>query len=149
MRFWAFTLRLLGSIMFIWTLASQSWWVLGTGTTLGTERIILTNILESAVLAVLCFAGAAALMRLEQVDARISRQNAAIRRLLPSDGRRPTDDSLAPTAPQNWRDFTPRPRDPEREKDSEYQQLLARRWRYRVKPTNIHTSVSRNDVKSK
>lgn len=149
MRFWAFILRLLGSVSFIWTLASQSWWVFGTGTTLGADRTILTNILESAVLAALCFAGAAALIRLEQIDERTSRQNAALKRLLPSNGKRPTDDSLAPTAPQNWREFTPRPHDPERETDSEYEQRLARRWRYRVKPTNIHTSVSRNDVKSK
>jgi hypothetical protein len=135
MRFWANTLRVLGFTLFVWTVANQSWWALGM---LGAEEPIIRNILESAVTAALCFGAAAALIKLESLDDRISRQNAAIRRLMPQSARKPIDDDLAPVAPQNWTNYKQRALDPEREKDSAYEQRLARRWRYRVKATVRH-----------
>jgi hypothetical protein len=127
MLFWISALRSLGAVYFVWTITTQPW------SAFGMENAIVSSILQSAVVAVLCFAVAAGLVRLEQLDERTEKHSIALRRLLPN-SRKSTDADLAPHAPKNWREFKARPLDPDREKDAGLEQRFARRWRYIERP---------------
>jgi hypothetical protein len=130
MSFWSITLRITATIYLVYTFASDP-----------------SNIAQSVMIALLCFAVAAGLDRLAQLDDRTRQHSAALRRLLP--GRKSTtDDELAPHAPTGWAQFKKRPLDPEREKDSGYDQRLARRWRYIERPTKNASPAPLNDART-
>ncbi len=135
MLFWSITLRAIGTVYFVWTTAAQ---VYGLNHTWGTRDTFITTILQSAVLAALCFGLAAGLHHLERLDERTTRHSTALKLLLPPSRRKSYDSDLAPEAPRNWVEFKPRPFDPTRDKDSGYEQRMARRWRYAPRPPRDH-----------
>lgn len=127
MRFWAQALRILGALWFVWTIINQLRQLFGgTNVIGGAGWWLISGLLQAAVFSGLCFGVASGLESLARMDERISRRST-----LP-DKKPPVRRSIAPVAPQNWKEFNPRP--PESEKDTLYEQRLAQRWRYRVKP---------------
>lgn len=120
MPFWSITLRIVGAVYILWTIIDQP-----------------STLPQSIVMAVICFAVAAGLDRLDQLDERSRQHSAALRRLLPSGRKSTTNDELAPHAPRGWVQFRPRPVDVEREKDPAYDQRLARRWRHIERPDKV------------
>lgn len=107
MRFWALILRFLGFTWFVWILVTNLQTILEPYVIFEIEldfrQTAVENIARAAVNAALCFGVAAGLEALARIEARISRQNAALQRLIPSSGgyqpEQPVKRSLAPKAP--------------------------------------------------
>ncbi len=136
MLFWTIALRAIAVIAFFWTLISQPWEMLA----IGEGNTIFSNILQGGTLMILCLAVAAGLDRLDHIDQRTARHSTALKLLLPPSARRTQNSDLAPEAPRDWAVYKPRPFDPLREKDSGYEQRMARRWRYAPRPPADRTS---------
>lgn len=114
----AIVLRLIGVGCFLWTAI--------------TQNVSINDVMQSVVLMLLCFVASRILDELDSIAAHTKKQDSALTKLLQSTPNKNTrkSDDLAPHAP-NWAEIKPRPSEPE--KDSGYEQRLARRWRYMPK----------------
>lgn len=163
MRFWALILRVLGGAWFVLAMLVQVRWLFEPITLyedvwIETRPLFAVGVLLATVITAICFAIASGLDHQEQAIRQMSRQSAALARMLmslpseidpkqqrseedyqPRPPRAFTDADLAPVAPA-WPEIKPRPPEPER--DDSYEQRMAQRGRYRVtRKANVRRNI--------
>lgn len=166
MAIWTVLLRAVGTMVLLFGMGGGIFRLLAFNSVIYSAQDaypFIMDILYSLAFTLLCFGAATALNVLRKLENRAARQTAVLRHLMQPSDKFPLAEAvqytvrrdIAPHAPTGWQDFRPRPPEPER--DSGYDQRLARRARYipkdlgqtRPVPKPVHVREVEEPLRSK